>query len=37
VEDLLAGKSIDMPPSAYCTFKQAEKIKKSDATQENLI
>jgi site-specific DNA-methyltransferase (adenine-specific) len=33
IEDLLNGKSIDMPPSAYGTFKQAEKIKKQDATQ----
>jgi len=37
VEELLAGKGIDMPPSAYGTFKQAEKVKKADATQENLM
>lgn len=35
VEDLLAGRGIDMPPSAYGTFKQAEKVKKKDAAQEN--
>jgi hypothetical protein len=28
------GKGIEMPPSAYGTFKQAEKVKKKDdATQ----
>jgi hypothetical protein len=32
-EELLAGKTIEMPPSAYGTFKQADKIKKKDATQ----
>lgn len=37
IEELLAGKGIEMPPSAYGTFKQAEKIKKKDATQEGLI
>jgi len=37
IEDLLAGKEIQMPPSAYGTFKQAEKIKKKDATQEELL
>ncbi len=37
IEELLAGKAIDMPPSAYGNFKQAEKIKKEDATQGTLI
>jgi len=37
VEELLAGKGINMPPSAYGTFKQAEKVKKKDAAQENLL
>jgi site-specific DNA-methyltransferase (adenine-specific) len=37
IEELLAGKGIDMPPSAYGTFKQAEKVKKADATQEGLL
>jgi site-specific DNA-methyltransferase (adenine-specific) len=37
IEELLAGKGIDMPPSAYGTFKQAEKVKKSEATQEGLL
>ena len=36
IEDLLFGKGIEMPPSAYGTFKQAEKIKKSDSKQEEL-
>ena len=36
IEDLFAGKGIEMPPSAYGTFKQAEKIKKKDATQLTL-
>ncbi|MBE3140232.1 MAG: restriction endonuclease, partial [Thermoplasmata archaeon] len=36
IEDLFAGKGIEMPPSAYGTFKQAEKIKKPDATQLTL-
>ena len=27
IEDLFDGKCIEMPPSAYGTFKQAEKIK----------
>jgi hypothetical protein len=31
-----AGKGIEMPPSAHGTFKQAEKIKKKDATQLKL-
>jgi hypothetical protein len=37
VEDLLAGMGIDMPPSAYGTFKQAEKVKKLEGKQENLM
>ena len=37
IEDLFTGKGIEMPPSAYGTFKQAEKIKKTDATQEGLL
>jgi len=36
VEDLLAGKGIDMPPSAYGTFKQAEKVKKQVGKQGQL-
>ena len=37
IEDLLAGKEIEMPPSAFGTFKKAEKIKKQDdATQLTL-
>ncbi len=36
VEDLLNGKSIDMPPSTYGTFKQAGRIKKSDGKQGEL-
>jgi DNA modification methylase len=37
IEDLLSGKTIDMPPSAYGTFKAAEKVKKKDdATQLEL-
>jgi site-specific DNA-methyltransferase (adenine-specific) len=36
IEDLFAGKGIEMPPSAYGTFKQAEKIKKNEATQLSL-
>jgi hypothetical protein len=35
-EELFAGKGIEMPPSAYRTFKQAGKIKKKDATQLTL-
>jgi hypothetical protein len=37
IEEIFAGKGIDMPPSAYGTFKQAGKVKKEDATQENLM
>jgi site-specific DNA-methyltransferase (adenine-specific) len=33
IEELLSGKGIEMPPSAYGTFKQAGKVKKEDATQ----
>ena len=36
VEDLLTGKGIDMPPSAYGTFKQAEKVKKQVGKQGQL-
>ncbi|MGA2505240.1 MAG: site-specific DNA-methyltransferase [Anaerolineales bacterium] len=37
VEDLLGGKTLEMPPSAYGTFKKAEKVKKKDdATQMKL-
>jgi len=36
VEDLLAGKGIDMPPSTYGTFKQVEKVKKEEGRQEGL-
>jgi site-specific DNA-methyltransferase (adenine-specific) len=36
IEDLFAGKVIEMPPSAYGTFKQADKIKKNEATQLTL-
>jgi hypothetical protein len=35
-EELFAGKEIEMPPSAYGRFKQAEKIKKKDGTQMKL-
>ncbi len=38
IEDLLAGKTINMPKSVPGqTFKQAEKIKKTDATQDELL
>ena len=37
IEDLLAGKSIDLPPSAHGTFKQSERIKKKDASQPDLL
>ena len=36
VEDLLNGKGIEMPPSAFGTFKQAEKVKKQDGKQGEL-
>jgi site-specific DNA-methyltransferase (adenine-specific) len=36
VEELLAGKGIEMPPSAYGTFKQAGKVKKEDGKQGEL-
>ena len=37
VENLLAGKGIDMPPySSGQTFKQAEKVKKSTGKQGEL-
>jgi site-specific DNA-methyltransferase (adenine-specific) len=36
IEALLAGKEIEMPPSAYGTFKQAEKVKKEDGKQGEL-
>jgi site-specific DNA-methyltransferase (adenine-specific) len=38
IEELLKGKAIDMPKSVPSqTFKQAEKVKKKDATQEDLF
>ena len=36
IEELLAGKEIEMPPSAYGTFKQAEKVKKDEGKQGEL-
>jgi site-specific DNA-methyltransferase (adenine-specific) len=36
IDDLLNGKNIEMPPSAYGTFKQAEKVKKQDGKQGEL-
>jgi site-specific DNA-methyltransferase (adenine-specific) len=36
IEQLLAGKEIEMPPSAYGTFKQAEKVKKDGGKQGEL-
>ena len=33
IEDIFAGKGIQMPPSAYGTFKQAGKVKKEDASR----
>jgi hypothetical protein len=36
-EDLFAGKGIEMPPSAYGTFKQAEKIKKKDGATQLIL
>ena len=35
IEEIFAGQGIQMPPSAYGTFKQAGKVKKEDATQDN--
>jgi len=37
IEDLLSGKAIDMPRSIPSQFKQAEKVKKKDATQGDLF
>lgn len=37
IEDLLDGKGIEMPPSAYGTFKQAEKVKKKEGKQPELM
>lgn len=34
IEDLLDGKNIEMPPSAYGTFKQAERIEKDDGSSQ---
>ena len=34
IEDLLNGQGVDMPPSAYGTFKQAQKIKKDDVSSQ---
>lgn len=36
IEDLLSGKGIEMPPSAYGTFKQAGKVKKEEGKQGEL-
>jgi site-specific DNA-methyltransferase (adenine-specific) len=36
IEDLLNGKEISMPPSAFGTFKQAEKVKKKEGRQGEL-
>jgi len=36
IEELLAGKGIEMPPSAYGTFKQAGKVKKEEGKQGEL-
>jgi site-specific DNA-methyltransferase (adenine-specific) len=35
IEDLLSGKEIEMPPD-YGTFKQAQKVKKSEGKQGEL-
>lgn len=36
IEELLNGKKIDMPPTAYGTFKKAGRIQKSEGTQSEL-
>jgi site-specific DNA-methyltransferase (adenine-specific) len=36
IEELLAGAQIKMPPTAASAFKQAQRVKKSDATQLEL-
>jgi len=36
IDDLLSGKNIEMPPSAYGTFKRAEKVKKQEGKQGEL-
>ena len=36
IEELLRGKGIDMPPSAYGTLRQAEKVKKEEGKQGEL-
>jgi hypothetical protein len=36
MREYLARERIEMPPSAYGTFKQAEKIRKKDGTQMEL-
>lgn len=36
IDDLLNGKEISMPPSAFGTFKQAEKVKKKEGKQGEL-
>jgi site-specific DNA-methyltransferase (adenine-specific) len=36
IEELLAGEQIKMPPTAASAFKQAQRVKKSDATQLEL-
>jgi hypothetical protein len=33
---LLAGKGIDMPPSAYGMFKQAEQVETDEGEQEEM-
>ena len=37
IEDLLNGKGIEMTPSTYGTFKQAEKIKKKDEEEQGRL
>lgn len=36
IDDLLSGREISMPPSAFGTFKQAEKVKKKEGKQGEL-
>lgn len=37
IEELLNGKAIEMPKSISSPFKQAEKVRKKDATQRDLF
>jgi len=37
IEELLGGKKIDMPKFVPSQFKQAEKVKKKDASQDELF